>query len=253
MRAGPGTASAGPRGTPEGKTYVLVHGAFHGAWCWRAVIAGLRAEGHEVHAPTLTGLGERAHLIGCDPSLETFVEDVLGLLRWEDLRDVVLVGHSFAGSVISAVADRAPDRLRHLVYLDAMLLEAGKAATDTIPAELLEKYTRLARETSGGLTIPPNEPEYYGITDPEAAAWLRARMTPHPFRTYADRLTLRNPLGNGVAATYVACANPYFPTTAPSRERARRMAGWAYCEIDTAHNAMMLDPAGLTRLLGRIG
>jgi pimeloyl-ACP methyl ester carboxylesterase len=234
------------------RTYVLVHGAYHGGWCWKEVAGRLRARGHTVYTPTLTGLGERSHLMPIRPTLETFIQDVAQVLRYEDLDRVILVGHSFAGSVVSALADRMPQCLRHLVYLDAQLLQSGQAPADTAPPALIERYMQRALQ-SDGISIPPNEPAYYGITDPAMAAWLQERLTPHPYQTYFDKLVLANPLGNGLPATYIACSGPLFPTTASSRDLARSLPGWNYREIPTAHNAMMLMPGELTEMLAEIG
>lgn len=235
------------------KTFVLVHGAFHGGWCWKPVARRLRAMGHQVHTPTLTGLGERSHLLTRETGLDTWIEDLLQVFRYEELKDVILVGHSFAGTMVSAMADRIPDRLRHLVYLDAMVLQPGQSPMDTTPAGTIERYTDLAMQTSGGLTVPPNPPAYYGITDPVQAKWQERMMTPHPLRTYLERLELRNPLCNGLPATYIASSDPYFPTTASSRDFIRGRAGWTYLEIPTHHNAMTLKPAELSEMLAGIG
>jgi pimeloyl-ACP methyl ester carboxylesterase len=113
--------------------YVLVHGAWHGSWCWARVRRRLSAEGHEVFTPTLTGVGERSHLLSRGVGLETHVLDVVNLLIWEDLRDVVLVGHSYGGAVVRHVADQMPDRIRSLIYLDAFVPENGKAVVDYLP------------------------------------------------------------------------------------------------------------------------
>ena len=236
----------------SGRIYVLVHGAFHGAWCWKEVATRLRTMGHVVYTPTLTGLGERSHLLACRPTLETFIEDVAQVFRYEELTDVVLVGHSFSGPVITAIADRMPERLRHLVYLDAMVLQSGQSAVDTAPPALIAGYRDRAA-ASGGLSVPPNEPGYYSITDPQQAEWLRGKLTPHPFQTYFDRLTLQHPLGNGVKVTYLACTQPPHAATASSRVLAQAMPGWTYRGIPTAHNAMLLWPLGLTQLLDTLG
>jgi pimeloyl-ACP methyl ester carboxylesterase len=230
-------------------TYVLVHGAYHGGWCWRDVATRLQALGHSVYTPTLTGLGERSHLMRCDPSLETFIDDVAHVLRFEELSDVILVGHSFAGAVISGIADRMPDRLRRLVYLDAMVLQSGESAAAVTSPEIIERYRQRAMASSGGVTVPPNDPEYYGIVEPAQAAWLRAKLTPHPFRTYFDKLVLTHRLGNGIPATYIACAKPMHTATVRSRELAKQQPGWTYLEMPTAHNAMMLMPRELTDIL----
>jgi pimeloyl-ACP methyl ester carboxylesterase len=244
-------ASAIERGNvAEPKTYVLVHGAFHGGWCWRDVAARLRALGHAVYTPTQTGLGERAHLIHSDPSLETFIEDIANVFRYEDIGDAILVGHSFAGSVISAVADRMPERLRHLVYLDAGLLESGQCPADMPPADVLAAYKRRAVTLSSGVVVlPPSSPQSFGITEPAQAAWAAEKLMPHPFRTYFDQLELRHPLGNGVKATYIACSVPLFPNTARARALAKSQPGWGYLEIPTGHNAMMTMPDELSDML----
>ncbi|WP_262269142.1 alpha/beta fold hydrolase [Microvirga yunnanensis] len=185
------------------------------------------------------------------PTLETFIEDVAQVIRYEDLADVILVGHSFAGSVLSGVADRMPERLRHLVYLDALVLRPGESLADRAP-ERVETARLRAMETSNGLTFPPGPPEYFGITDPAMAAWMVAKLTPHPLQTNYDKLQLQHPLGNGVPATYIACSDPYFANTADSRELARSMPGWSYREIPTGHDAMLLMPGELTQILTSI-
>jgi pimeloyl-ACP methyl ester carboxylesterase len=234
------------------KTYVLVHGGFHGSWAWKDVAFRLRALGHTVYTPTLTGLGERSHLMAIKPTLDIFIEDVAQVLRFEDLEDVILVGHSFAGSVVSGVADRMADRLRHLVYLDAIVLKSGQSPMDLVDPGMIERYRQRAYATSGGLTVPPNEPDYFGILDPVQAAWLKTKLSPHPFQTYLDKLALAHELGNGVPVTYIACTNPALAATSRSRELAQSLPGWTYLEIPTAHNAMMLMPAELTSMLAAI-
>src|SRR5262249_21093481 len=125
-------------------TFVLVHGAFHGGWCWSRVAEPLRAAGHRVFTPTLTGLGERSSSINPSIELNTFTDDVAQVLEFEELTDVILVGHSFAGWPISGVADRMPDRLRHLVYLDAAIPKSGVSVFDEIPPALKEQRMKLA-------------------------------------------------------------------------------------------------------------
>ena len=113
-------------------TFVLVHGAWHGSWCWKRVRKALQDQGHQVFTPTLTGIAERSHLLSPTVNLDTHIDDVVNLIRWEELSDVVLCGHSYGGAVISGVADRIPDRIRSLVYLDAFLLEDGESLHDLL-------------------------------------------------------------------------------------------------------------------------
>lgn len=234
------------------KTYLLIHGAFQGGWCWTDVAEDLRALGHAVFTPTWTGLGERSHLLSSEVTLETFIEDVAQVLRYEQLNEVFLVGHSFSGSVVSSLADRMPERFRHLVYLDANLLQNGESPAERSP-DLVAVYADRARKFNDGLSIPPSAPDRYGFDDPHAAARIAARLTPHPLRTYYDKLRLSNPIGNGLPVTYIACNRPYFPTTAPAREFARSATHWEYVEIPTSHNAMLHLPHELARLLSCIG
>jgi pimeloyl-ACP methyl ester carboxylesterase len=141
VRSG-GAEEAAPAAASQGRekpAFVLVHGAWHGGWCWKKVAPLLRAAGHDVFTPTLTGLGERVHLLASEIDLATHVDDVLGVLEYEDLTNVVLVGHSYGGMVISGVAERAGSRLARLVYLDAFLPENGKALRDYAPGEVLDE------------------------------------------------------------------------------------------------------------------
>lgn len=244
---------AGGRGVQlNPKTYVLIHGAFFGGWCWNDVAAGLRAIGHAVYTPTLTGLGERSHLMAARPTLETFIQDVAQVLRFQDLENVILVGHSFGGSIVSALADRMPQTLRHLVYLDAQLLLSGQSPASVAPSESMERYRRRAIETSNGPIIPPYDPKAFGVADPDVAAWARGKLTPHPFQTYFDALELKSRVGNAVPATYVACTSPAYPNVASSHDLAKQMEGWTYLELATGHSPMLSMPAELIAMLATI-
>ena len=160
--------------------FVLVHGAFHGGWYWRDVFAHLRAAGHEVFAPTLTGLGERRHLASPAVDLSTHVQDVANLLEWEDLQGVVLVGHSYGGMVITGVADRLAERLAALIYLDAAVPEDGQCVLDLQAPERRESILEEV-VANGGWLWPPRTAEFYGVRDPAKQAWVDARCVPQPF------------------------------------------------------------------------
>ena len=244
----------GSTGTARPATFVLIHGAWHGGWCWRFAAERLRANGHSVFAPTLTGLGERRHLIGAVTSLDVSIADIENLLEAEELEDVVLVGHSFGGLVASGVADRKPAALRALVFLDSLLVESGESAMDVLPRNVVEE--RLAAVAGSGQNIAmPIPANLAGTGIPEdhpLAGWVRRRQTPHPLSTYLSPLTLRHPLGNGVPTTYVHCANPSYETLALVRERVRARPGWQFETLDTGHDAMVLDPDRLVSLLERI-
>src|SRR5215467_12577868 len=136
-------------------SFVLVHGAWHGSWCWKRVRRSLQSHGHEVFTPTLTGIAERSHLLTPQVDLETHINDVANLILWEELDDVVLCGHSYGGCVISGVADRVSDRIGALVYLDAFILEDGQGLFDTIPTEVREGQLELTRNSGEGWKVPP--------------------------------------------------------------------------------------------------
>lgn len=232
----------------QSKTFVLIHGAFHGGWCWQEVAELLRKNGHRVFTPTLTGLGERSHLMSASIGWDTFITDITQVLKFEELSDVILVGHSFSGGTITGVADRMPEALSHLVYFDAMVLQNGQAPFDTAPKGLVEGY-RVKAESSGGISLPPNPPHYFGITKPDQVAKLMRLLTPHPFNTYFDSLVLENPVGNGLPTTYVACTEPLIPATATSRDYAQARKDWQYVEIDEPHSAMITAPEKVAALL----
>ena len=182
---------------------MLVHGAWHGGWCWGKVAAILRGRGHTVLTPTQTGLGERSHLLSKSITLDTFVDDIVNVLKFEELKDVILVGHSFGGNAISGTADRMPDRIRQLVYLDAAMLENGQSVFSLLPPDVVAARTKAAQDSSGGLSIPPPPAAAFGLSDPAQQAWLTARLTPHPFGTFTSPLNLKNKIANGLPAIYI--------------------------------------------------
>lgn len=230
------------------KTFVLVHGACHGGWCWKKLTPLLQATGHSVYTPTQTGLGERSHLLQPGLGLDVFIEDIANVLIWEDLRDVILVGHSFGGITITGLADRMPDRIRHLVYLDSLIVQDGESPMDILPPEVARARQEESLAISGGLTMAVPSPELFGVTDPADAQWLHERCTPHPMSTYEDRLPLRHAVGNGLPVTYIA-VTPYYGPTTSSREYAKSRNDWTYLEMAAGHDAMVTNPQDLASLL----
>lgn len=231
------------------RTFVLVHGAWHGGWCWDHVADRLRARGHKVFTPTCTGLGERAHLISRDITLDTFGTDVGNVIEAEELNDVVLVGHSFAGSVVSILAERMPKRLKQLIYLDALIVEPGKSPFDSIPAELVAARRKAAQESSGGVSLPNPAPSVFGVPDGPGADWVRRRMTPHPISTYESKLNIKGPIGNNLPRTYIHCTRPSYEALQASRDWVKAQSGWRWLDIPTGHDAMVVAPDALTRML----
>lgn len=246
----PEGASAQAQASGGAKTYVLVHGAWHGGWCWRDVADALRTQGHRVFTPTQTGLGERRHLLSRDVTLDVFVDDVANLMEAEELRDAILVGHSFGGSAISGVADRMPGAVRHLVYLDSLMIEPGQSPFGMLPPEVVAARRRQIAEQGNGVSIPPPPPSAFGVPeDHPGAAWVARRLTPHPAGTYESPLRLKNPVGNGRPRTYIACTAPVYGPLESSRQWVKRQGGWNWQEIATGHDAMVTAPVELARML----
>lgn len=238
-----------PQSTP--KTFVLVHGAFHGGWCWSRVAKRLRAAGHNVFTPTQTGLGERKHLLSKDITLDTFTDDIAHVIEAEELSDIILVGHSFGGSAISGVADTMPERIRHLVYLDSLIVEAGKTPFDGLPPDLVASR-RKAAANSGGVGLPVPPPSLFGVTDTVDVDWLNRQLTPHPLSTYESKLSIKGPVGNNLPRTYVACTDPAYAGLESTRNWVKAQHGWRWIEMSTGHDAMVTAPEQLARLLVQI-
>jgi pimeloyl-ACP methyl ester carboxylesterase len=233
-------------------TYVLVHGGGHGGWCYDKVAPLLRAEGHEVHAPTLTGLGERRHLLTPDTDLETHITDVVATLFHHDLRDVILAGHSYGGMVITGVADRSLDRIGQLVYLDAAHPRNGESLADCAPEPMAWAYQGMRVVNGVELAAFPEDVgrdlDLFGIHDPGDKAWALARLTPHPWKTFAQKLDLKNEAAvRRIPRTHIACKGNPEGRSPPFRERcydADRLF-----EIDTGHDLMITEPRALADML----
>jgi pimeloyl-ACP methyl ester carboxylesterase len=226
-------------------TFVLVHGAWHSGRCWDRVVPRLESAGHRVFAPSLTGYGDRAHLLGPEVGLGTHVGDVVRLIEDERLDDVVLVGHSYAGLVISSVANQVPERIAHLVFLDAMVPVDGETAADVLPVT-----KQLIDAAVDGWRVPPL-PELppplglFGVTDPDDAAWLRSMLSDQPVRCLQEPVRLDNPAAATIPRTHIHCVagRPEGITRrpVPAGERVR--------ELPTGHDCMITMPAELTGLL----
>jgi pimeloyl-ACP methyl ester carboxylesterase len=229
-------------------SYLLVHGAWHGGWAWQRVLPALRAAGHEAHTPTLAGVSDRAHLLSRSITLETHVADITGYLEAYDLTDVVLVGHSYGGQVISGVADRTPERIKIRVYLDAFLASDGEAAIDLLPPAVAQHFRDSVAERGFGWLIPPRPLAGLGVTEEADLAWLTPRLTPHPWSTFAEPIRLTGAAdANGVPGVYIECAAGGRPFQSQAARAADR--GWPVHELPTGHEAMVTRPAELGKLL----
>ncbi|RSN11089.1 alpha/beta hydrolase [Streptomyces sp. WAC 05977] len=226
-------------------TFLLVHGAWHSGRAWDRLVPLLESAGHRVLAPSLTGYGDKAHLLGPEVGLGTHVDDVVDVIEGERLDDVVLVGHSYAGMVISGVAHRVPERIAHLVFLDAMVPEDGEAAVDVLPVT-----KQLIDVAVDGWRVPPMPEQppplgLFGVTDPEDAAWLRSMLSDHPVGCLQEPVRLDDPAARTIPRTHVHCvgAEPAGITRrpVPAGERVR--------ELPTGHDCMITMPGELAGLL----
>ena len=240
-----------PVESPSPRTFVLVHGAWHGGWCWSRVADRLRASGHKVYTPTLTGLGERAHLLRPDITLHTFVQDVANVLIWEDLHNVTLVGHSFGGLVITGVADILADRLDQLVYLDAFILDSGVSTFDTLPDDVVAKLRAIA-DAQPIPSLPAPKPKSLGLFEVDDVAFVESRLTPQPLGAYETALPLQHPVGNGLPCAYIHCTAPSFAAVEGSRQWVKENTSWDWSELEAGHDAMVSAPGLLAERLNQL-
>jgi pimeloyl-ACP methyl ester carboxylesterase len=233
-------------------TLVLVHGGWHGAWCWDRVVPLLTAAGHTVATPTLAGLGERAAELHPGIDLETHVAEVTASIDPDGPRDVVLVGHSYGGMVIAAVAARRARRIAGLVYLDAFVPEDGQACFDLAPPGIADGFREQARLYGEGWRVPPPTPQAMGIVAEDEARWLAENMTPQSIATFEQpvRFGADAPDPELAPRMFIHCiTDPPSPMFLPFADRARSTPGWTLRELATGHDAMLIVPDDLARLL----
>jgi pimeloyl-ACP methyl ester carboxylesterase len=233
--------------------FVLVHGGWHGGWCWKRVTPHLQAAGHVVYAPTLTGLGERSHLASPEINLSTHIQDILNVLIYEELTDVVLVGHSYSGMVIAGVADRAPERVTGLVYLDAFVPEDGQSLQDILRPPYGEGVNLEALSVDGWRLPYPFLERPFGITSEADAQWVLDKITPQPVNTLLEPVHFMNGGAPAIPRTYIYLRSPggQPPDTefVWFAERARTQPGWTYHELVSGHDAMLIIPEAVAALL----
>ena len=232
------------------KTFVLVHGAHHGGWCWSRVAAALAEKQHRIFAVTQTGLGDRRHLAAAATHIDVFVDDIANAIETEELDDVILVGHSFGGIPITGVAARMPTRIRSLVYLDAGVPDVGGSAISPLSVPVQEQLRQSVVKVNGVDTLmPPNPlPAYWGLAGADAA-WVKRRVTPHPFATWITPLQYNKDNWEKVPRTYVQCTAPRHPALAELQAKLRANPKWKWIEFPSGHDAMVSYPVELARVL----
>jgi pimeloyl-ACP methyl ester carboxylesterase len=224
-------------------TYVLVHGGGHGGWCYQRVARILRSAGHDVHAPTLSGLGERSHLMSTDVDLDSHITDVVNVLHYADLSDVILVGHSYGGMVITGAGDRAAARIGKLVYLDAANPVNNQSLVD-VSGPVIEAVRPYGRVVDGVELVLFPDPEIvklYGVTDPDDIAWMTERLTPHPWVCFEQKLRLTNEDALWkIPQFHIVCTSTLATRDRELMENAR--AEGRLWDIDTGHDLMITEP-----------
>ena len=228
------------------ETIVLVHGSFHGGWCWRKLSPLLRQAGYLVLAPSLTGLADRARYGSTSIGLSGHIEEIAQLLAFEDLSDVVLVGHSYAGMVLSGVAETQSARIRRLVYLDAFVPADGNKAFDFLPPNFASDWLAAAQAGSGW-GVPPLPPAVFGVTNPDDASWLQAHMTPMPYLTHNEPVRLPANRAASLKRSYLWCQQSGLLDATAAR--VRQDAGWDFQTLDSGHDVMVTAPALLAGAL----
>jgi pimeloyl-ACP methyl ester carboxylesterase len=220
-----------------------------GAWSWQFVLEKLRAAGHDARALPFRGVGERAAELSPTLDNDVFLADTVDYLERENLNDVVLVGHSFGSLIAQLVADRAPERVKHLVIIDGGITQDGQSIFGRIPKEIVAKRLKLIKVVNGTEVLPFAPVGSLIIDDPELAAWTHRQLTPHPVACYTKPIVLRHAAGNGRPMTYIACTNPRYPVSAGMHEKVQTMSHIRFRPIEAGHNCIISAPDLVAREL----
>ncbi|XVV10209.1 alpha/beta fold hydrolase [Actinoplanes sp. CA-131856] len=230
--------------------FVLVHGGRHGGWAWRRVATHLRRAGHEVHTPTLTGLGERAHLLSPTIGLDTHIADLVGVFTYEDLDNAVLVAHSYGGAVVCAAMEQLADRVRSLVLVDAHMPQSGQSVLDLVGPERAAAMRQRVKEQGEGWFVPVSDASWWGLTDPDDIAWVNTKITPQPAKTYEDPAPSTE-RAQASAYTFIECSRSRLPAEERAWQRARceNSPRLRHRVVEGSHDVMVDAPEALAKLL----
>jgi pimeloyl-ACP methyl ester carboxylesterase len=242
--AASGTRTAQAQGATM--TFVLVHGTWHGGWCWRRVADALEKKGHKVYAPSLTGVADRSHLLTRDVNLTTHASDVANLIKWEDLKDVVLVGHSSAGFVITQAAEQIGSQVASIVYLDAFVPQPGDnliSLANPGPRKALEEA--VAR---GDLVAKPVPAAAFNVNEKDRA-WVDAKCTPHPLAAVVEKVTAAGAREKIARKTYIRATGFKSPVFDETLAKMKTTSGWKTYEVASGHDVMVDMPDRLVEIL----
>jgi pimeloyl-ACP methyl ester carboxylesterase len=229
-------------------SFVLVHGAWHGSWCWKRVRKGLQAQGHEIFTPTLTGVAERSHLLSPAVNLETHILDIVNLIHWEELTDLVLCGHSYGGCVITGVADRMPERIRSLMYLDAFVPEDGDNQLQHLPEMLATRVLEGAKNVGEGWKVPPIPAAVFNVNAADRE-WVDRQCTLHPLAAMQQRLRLTGGLQKIKNITFILATGWNGASPFPPFYEKAKAKGWKTRTMSCGHDVMLDLPEELTKVL----
>jgi pimeloyl-ACP methyl ester carboxylesterase len=224
------------------RTYVCLPGAWMGAWSWQFVLEKLCAAGHDARALPFRGVGERAAELSPALDNDVFLADTIATLENDDLREIVLVGHSFGSLIAGLVADRIPERVGHLVIIDGGIPQDGQSIFGRIPGEIVAKRRKLVKTVNGTEVLPFAPVGSLIIDDPALAAWTHRQLTPHPLACYTKPIRLNHPAGNGRPMTYIACTKPRYPVSAGMHEKVQTMPHVRFRPIEAGHNCIISAP-----------
>jgi len=228
-------------------SFVLVHGAWHGGWCYSRVVKILRDAGHHVYTPTLTGLGERSHLTAMTINCSTHIEDVLNVIHWEGLERVVLCGHSYGGVVVGGVADRMPDRVDALVYLDGVIPESGKSIFDLVRPEAAVALLNRSAEY-GGQFLSPEPATTLGVRSADRQI-VDTLCTPQPIATFTEKVKLTGAFRTVRKKTYVLTTGWKNPARSLFYDGIKSDLSWEKHEVHCGHDVMLDEPERLAQIL----
>ena len=234
-------------------TFVLVHGAWHGGWCWQRVTPPLQAAGHIVFAPTLTGVGESAHLASASVGVSTHIQDIIGLIEKNELQDIVLLGHSYGGMVITGVAEKLASRIKTIVYLDAFIPEDGQALIHHQPEAARMGMVMDAIENGDGWLVSPRSPEYFGVKDQANIDWINQQCTKQPLLTFIQPVRTKAAWKQVRRKVYIRAEGHPGPVFAPFGDMAKAAPDWDYHAIPCGHEIMIEMPKQLADILLSLG
>lgn len=233
--------------------FVLVHGAWQGASTWDWVATQLRAAGHAVYTPLLTGLGAHAHHLTSDINLTTHIQDVVGVLEYEALQHVTLVGHSYAGMIITGVAEAARERLARLVYVDAFVPQDGQSVLELLPAQFQQAFRTQAETEGDGWRLKASEKQLdlWGLKDPLAREFVRSKLCDFSLNCFAESLSLPTNAAAQLDRTYIACTAQDYPARVAFQPFAAQAQGegWRYFELPTGHDCHVEMPEEFSQIL----